>query len=308
MNRKPSILVVGSINMDLVLKSQRVPKAGETVLGESYAYIPGGKGANQGVSAARLGAEVSFVGRVGQDSTGVELKRNLENEGINIEFIETDSESNTGLAAIMLEETGQNRIIVVSGANMKITKKDVQKAFQQSYDAVIVQFEVPEEIVIETCRLSKEKGIPVILDAGPAKSFPLEKLEGLEILSPNESEAFALTGMELNSKEDAEKVAIALKEKSKAKIIVLKMGAQGSYLYKDGKGEFFPSHKVKPVDTTAAGDAFTAALAVKYIAEGDIREAVKFANVVGAITVTKLGAQPSLPNLEEVKNFVENLD
>jgi ribokinase len=190
---------------------------------------------------------------------------------------------------------------------MKITKQDVQKAFEHNYDAVIVQFEVPEEIVVETCRLGKEKGIPVILDAGPANKFPLEQLEGLEIISPNESEAFALTGIELNSKEDAEKVAIALKKKSKAKIVVLKMGEHGSYLYEDNKGEFFLSHKVKAVDTTAAGDAFTAALAVKYIAEGDIREAVRFANVVGAITVTKIGAQPSLPYLEEVKNFVDNL-
>lgn len=303
MNSKPSILVIGSVNMDLVLISEKVPVGGETVLGESYAYIPGGKGANQGVAAARLGADVTFVGRVGEDANGKELKGNLQKEGINAEFVIEDPESSTGLAAIMLEETGQNRIIVIPGANMKITKEDLQTAFEHTYDAVIVQLEIPDEIVLEACRLGKEKNIPVILDAGPAKNFPLEQLEGLEILSPNESEAFALTGLEVNSIESAEKVAKLLTERSNAKTIVLKMGAQGAYLYEDGEGEFFPAHKVNAVDTTAAGDAFTAALTVKYISSGDIKEAIRFANVVGALTVTRMGAQPSLPTVEEVEKF-----
>ena len=307
MNSKPSVLVIGSINMDLVLKSEKVPVGGETVLGESYAYIPGGKGANQGVAAARLGADVTFVGRVGEDANGKELKGNLLKEGICADFVIEDPESSTGLAAIMLEETGQNRIIVIPGANMRITKEDLQTAFEQTYDAVIVQLEIPDEIVMEACRLGKEKNIPVILDAGPAKSFPLEKLEGLEILSPNESEAFALTGVEVHSIESAEKAANVLKERSNAKIIVMKMGSLGAYLYKDGEGEFFPAHKVKAVDTTAAGDAFTAALTVKYISSGDINEAIQFANVVGAITVTRIGAQPSLPTVEGVRKFGASL-
>ena len=307
MNSKPSVLVIGSINMDLVLKSEKVPVGGETVLGESYAYIPGGKGANQGVAAARLGADVTFVGRVGEDANGKELKGNLLKEGICADFVIEDPESSTGLAAIMLEETGQNRIIVIPGANMRITKEDLQTAFEQTYDAVIIQLEIPDEIVMEACRLGKEKNIPVILDAGPAKSFPLEKLEGLEILSPNESEAFALTGVEVHSIESAEKAANVLKERSNAKIIVMKMGSLGAYLYKDGEGEFFPAHKVKAVDTTAAGDAFTAALTVKYISSGDINEAIQFANVVGAITVTRIGAQPSLPTVEGVRKFGASL-
>lgn len=186
---------------------------------------------------------------------------------------------------------------------MKIAKEDLQTAFEHTYDAVIVQLEIPDEIVMETCRLAKEKNIPVILDAGPAKSFPLEHLEGLEILSPNESEAFALTGVEVNSVESAEKAAQMLIERSNAKMIVLKMGYLGAYLYENGEGEFFPAHKVKAVDTTAAGDAFTAALTVKYISSGDIKEAIRFANIVGAITVTQIGAQPSLPTKEEVGEF-----
>lgn len=304
MSRKPSILLVGSINMDLVVKSEYVPNGGETILGESYDYIPGGKGANQGVAAARLGGEVTFVGKVGQDANGKQLKSNLKREGINTDFVMEDSESRTGLAVIMVEETGQNRIIVISGANMSITKENVQKAFEKSYDAVIVQFEIPRDIVIETCRLAKEKNIPVILDAGPAQNFPIELLQGLEIISPNETEAFALTGIEVNSAESAEEASKILRDKCNAKIVVLKMGDRGSYLYYKDKGEFFPSYKVKAVDTTAAGDAFTAALAIKYIAEEDIREAVKYANVVGALAVTKMGAQPSLPTVEEVDGFI----
>lgn len=303
MQIRPSILVVGSINMDLVLKSQHVPAGGETVFGDSYSYIPGGKGANQGVAAARLGADVTFVGRIGDDSTGVQLKENLENEGINTYFIKTDPKNSTGLAAIMLEKTGQNRIIVFSGANMKIEKQDVQRAFERHYDAAIVQFEVPEEAVIETCRIGREKGVPVVLDAGPAMQFPLQKLGGLEILSPNETEAYALTGIEIKSVDDAHRAAVVLKERSKAKIIVLKLGEHGAYLYRDGKGELLPSHKVKAIDTTAAGDAFTAAVAVKYITNRDIFEAVRFANTVGALTVTKMGAQPSLPTMDEVRGF-----
>src|SRR3954468_17356614 len=178
--------------MDLVLKSDKIPVGGETVLGDSYAYIPGGKGANQGVAAARLGADVTFVGRVGEDTNGKELKGNLQQEEINADFVIEDPASSTGLAAIMLEETGQNRIIVIPGANMNITKEDLLIAFEHTYDAVIVQLEIPDEIVLEACRLGKLKNIPVILDAGPAKSFPLEAIDGLEILSPNESEAFAL--------------------------------------------------------------------------------------------------------------------
>src|SRR4051812_20321705 len=142
--------------MDLVLKSDKMPVGGETVLGDSYTYIPGGKGANQGVAAARLGADVTFVGRVGEDANGKELKGNLQQEGINAQFVREDSESSTGLAAIMLENTGQNRIIVVPGANMKIAKEDLKTAFEHMYDAVIVQLEIPDEIVMEACRLGKE--------------------------------------------------------------------------------------------------------------------------------------------------------
>jgi ribokinase len=308
MERKvPRILVVGSINMDLVIKCDNAPDGGETVLGQSYSYIPGGKGANAAVAAARLGAEVTFAGRVGKDANGASLRANLCREGISADFIGEDETNGTGLAAITLEKTGQNRIIVIPGANMSIEKEDIHKAFERDYDAVMMQFEISREIIIETCRIAREKGIPVILDAGPAQPFPLDKLGELEIISPNETETFSLTGIKINSIEDAKTASKLLQEKSNAKLVVIKLGDKGAYLYQNGEGELFPSHKVEVVDTTAAGDAFTAALTCEYTATGDIRQAIRYANFVGALAVTKLGAQPSLPTAEEVRSFSKGL-
>ena len=303
--RKISILVVGSINMDLVLKTPRVPHAGESLIGDSYCYIPGGKGANQAVAAARLGANVTLAGKIGKDANGITLKEHLEKQEISTDLLKVDENSQTGLAIIMLEETGQNRILVYPGANMNIKEKDIQQAFEKSYDAVMLQLEIPREIVIETCRRAKEKNIPVILDAGPAQPFPLKEIRGIEILTPNETETMALTGMECNTREEAEKAAAVLEKKSQARWIVIKMGEQGALSYHKGKSEFFPAHKVEAVDVTASGDAFTAGMIITYIQHGDIQKAIRYGNVVGALTVTKLGAQPSLPTAGEVEEFIE---
>lgn len=306
MKEKPSILVVGSINMDLVLKISRVPQGGESSIGESYQYIPGGKGGNQAVAAARLGADVTFAGKVGADGNGAVLAETLTREGIATEFLDVSQDVQSGLAVILLEDSGQNRILVYPGANMEIQLEDVQRAFAKSYDAVMLQLEIPERIVLETCRLAKERGIPVILDAGPAQDFPLEKTMGIEILSPNETETLALTGIDVHTPEEAERAARILQERSKAPYIVLKMGEHGAYLYCDGKLEHFKGCKVKAIDTTAAGDAFTAGMVESFIRCGDIREAIRYANGVGALTVTRLGAQPSLPTAREVQEFIDS--
>lgn len=304
--RKPSILVVGSVNMDLVLRTPRIPKSGESLIGEFYLYVPGGKGANQAVAAARLGASVTFVGRVGEDNHGVRLKEQFRKEGICIDFLKDDCENQTGLAVILLEETGDNRILVYPGANMAIDMNDVEGAFARDYDAVLLQLEVPRDVVVKACHLAREKNIPAILDAGPAQAFPLEQLAGLKILTPNETETCALTGIEVNTVEDAERAAKVLAEKSKAAFVVIKMGSKGAILYDNGHVEHFPAYRVRAVDTTAAGDAFTAAMAIHYVQHGDIREAIRYANAVGALTVTRMGAQPSLPISEEVELFLNN--
>lgn len=308
MKKKPNILVVGSINMDLVLRTSRVPLAGESFLGSNYDYIPGGKGANQAVAAALLGANVDFVGKVGSDSNGFRLKELLEKKNISTKYFSVDEASQTGLAVVMLENSGQNRILVFLGSNMEIRIKDIQRAFEKDYDAVIIQFEIPEEIVIETCRLAKQKNIPVIVDAGPAKDFPLEQIKGIDILSPNETETFALCGIEIDTIEKAKEAAKILMDRSDAGMIVLKMGKNGAMLYSHDITEIYPVPEVKVIDTTAAGDAFTAAMTVEYINGGDIQRAIRFANIVGTITVTKLGAQPSLPLLSEVEEFAKVRD
>ncbi len=303
--KRPSILVVGSINMDLVLRMDRVPLPGESFIGREYRHVPGGKGANQAVAAARLGAEVTFVGRVGDDAHGQKLKTQLAAQGISTDLLVTDSGSQTGLAVILLEESGRNRIVVYPGANMEIRPEDLAAAFRRTYDAVMLVLEIPLPMVVEVCRLARANGIPAILDAGPARAFDLTQVRGLEILTPNETETSALTDLPCGTPEEASKAARALAEKSDARYVVLKMGEEGSLLHADGRDEIFPAHRVSAVDTTAAGDAFTAAMAVEYVRSGDIARAIRYATAAGALAVTRLGAQPSLPTADEVRQFIQ---
>lgn len=300
----PSILVIGSINMDLVLETTRIPEEGESFFGQKYQYLPGGKGSNQAVALARLGVQTSFFGKIGDDLHGQRLKRSLEKEGIATSDLMVDENSKTGLAVIILEKTGQNRILVYPGANMKITKKELKTVFDKNYDAILIQLEIPHEIIIEACLQAKRHDIPVILDAGPAQTFLLEKVNGMEILSPNETETAALTGISIKDKKTLREAAEILYQKSRARYIVIKMGKDGAILYYKDEFIHFPAYPVTKVqDTTAAGDAFTAAMTMSYIIDKDIKKAIRFGNKAGALAVTRLGAQPSLPYLEEIKKF-----
>lgn len=305
MKRQPRVLVVGSINMDLILRTGRVPSRGETILGKDYQLVPGGKGANQAVAASRLGGQVTFVGRIGNDANGERLMAQFEREGICTDYIKVDETSNTGLAAIMLEDSGDNRIIVYSGANMNISMEDVESALEQDYDVVLLQLEIPDDIVMGTFKLAKEKGISVVLDTAPARPLPLENFKGIDIISPNETEATALTGIEINSFQSAVQAAKVLQAMCDPKHVVIKMGSKGAMVFDCCSFRHVPSFDVEAVDTTAAGDAFTAAMATEYIKGGEIERAVEFANAVGALTVTKLGAQPSIPTRKEVDNFID---
>ncbi len=302
---KPVVLVVGSINMDLVLQTPRMPRPGESLIGQTYHHIPGGKGANQAVAAARLGADVTLAGKVGEDVNGMKLREHLDAQGIATHGIVSDANSQTGLAVIIVEVSGQNSIIVCPGANMDIRKDELQHAFAGGrYDAVMLQLEIPQEIVIECCNLARVAGIPVILDAGPAQAFPLEQVRGIAILTPNETEALALTGIEVRTLDDAARAASVLLARAQAHAVVMKLGEKGALLRTaEGANEHFPARGVEVVDTTAAGDAFTAAMTIRYLQTGDLREAIAFGNLVGALTVTRLGAQPSLPTSSEVEAF-----
>jgi ribokinase len=301
---KRSVLIVGSVNMDLVLQVDRVPEGGENLIGTSYSYIPGGKGANQAVAAARLGLDVTFVGRTGDDAHGLKLEQGLESEGISTHLMDRDPDNPSGLAVIFVEPSGQNRILVYPGSNITIREEEVEKAFTQPYDAVIMNLEISDRIIAFVCGQAKKNRIPVVLDAGPVRNFDLPLCPGLEILSPNESEAAALSGLPCSSPQEAEKAAARLAELSNAKHVVIKLGAEGALLLSQGKSELFPSHRVKAVDATAAGDAFTSGLTLKYLETGDMRASVRYANAVGALTVTRLGAQPSLPDAGEVSAFL----
>ena len=298
------ILVVGSVNMDMLLMTPRLPQPGETMFSEKYFFNPGGKGANQVVAVSKLGGRGVFAGKVGNDDFAVSLRRTLEEYGVCCDFLTVSHTSPSGFAVIMLEENGQNRIIVHPAANFDITKADIEVAFKRDYMGMIIQFEISPEIAIYACQKAREKGIPIIVDAGPPPSFSLEKIQGIEILTPNETETTAICGIELHTEGDYKNAAKIMAAQSGAKYVVLKLGAKGSCLYTNGEIRLFPAYDVKAVDSTAAGDAFTAAMAVQYLETGDIEKAITYATAAGALTVTKPGAQQSIPTKAEVEAFI----
>ena len=300
------ILVVGSVNMDLVMQLDRAPQAGETLLGKRYSYVPGGKGSNQAVAAARLGMEVTFAGKIGADAHGPVLRECLEGEGIATGGLLSDEAEQSGFAAILVESNGQNRIVVFPGANMAIRKEDVAEAFGGTYEAVLINLEIPEQIVLEVCRLAREKSLPIILDAGPIRDLDFSLLHGLEIISPNETETRAITGIECRGIDDAVQAAQKLVRIAPSRYAVIKLGERGALLYdaEQDYSKYVKGYPVEAVDSTAAGDAFTAAMTAHYLRYGDIAQAVAYANAAGALAVMRLGAQPSLPTAEEVEAFI----
>lgn len=303
----PSITVVGSLNMDLVVRVAHLPAPGETILGQDYRTIPGGKGANQAVAAARLGGSVHMVGRVGKDGTGQSLRDNLSKEGINVESIQVDSTSASGVALITVDMAGANSIVVASGANMKLTPQDVSSAFQRipSMDVLMLQLESPLDCVLEAARLGREKGAQVVLNPAPARQLPVEVYKNVDVLVPNETEASLLTGLPVNTIEQAEQAALRLLEMGAGQV-VLTLGGRGSLVMKPGESALhIAPYVVQVVDTTAAGDAFVAGLAVGLAQGLAIGAAARLGNAAGAIAVTRLGAQPSMPTYEEASRLLE---
>lgn len=301
----PHILVVGSINADMILSLSAMPGEGESVLAKAMRLENGGKGANQAVAAARLGAGVTFCAMVGNDENGLRLRKSIEGENIHTQFLFSHSGLPTGTAMILLEEDGSNRIIVYPGANMELKEKTILPAFANQYDALLVQLEMPDETVLAACRMAAEKNMKIILDAGPARPFALEALPCIDILSPNRSEAEAFTGIAIESFEDGAEACRLLQERSGAQHIVLKMDKEGAMLYNARTCKHFPPVPVKAVDTTAAGDAFTAALTKWYTQTNDIEAAILAANAAGSVAVQTMGAQPSLPTLAQVERLLD---
>lgn len=301
-----NITVVGSINMDLIITLDRLPAAGETLLGSRTTYAQGGKGANQAVAAARLGASTALIGKVGNDAFGAQIRRGLAAEGIDLSYLGEAMGVATGVAIIMLVH-GENTIVVAQGANDEVTPENVQRAQAviARSDAVLCQLEVPLATVEAALAVGRAAGATTILDPAPAQRCPDTILALADYITPNRHEAGALTGIAIQSWDDARRAAQQLLRYVR-KGVVVKLGGVGA-LALDAEAEYcIEGIAVEVVDTTAAGDAFCAALGVGLAHEMTLAEAVRFANVVGALTVTRLGAQPSLPMLGEVQRFVED--
>lgn len=306
---KPRILVISSANVDFVQNVCEMPRGGETVVEtRSYSYVPGGKGANSAITFARLGGDTVFCAKVGRDDNGKMLKKLYKSEGIDTRYIYEDREAPTGLASVIVEDSGENRIIVYPGANAAMTPDDVEEAFNCMPDGVFVHFEVPDDAVLAAAEFAAEKNIPLFVDAGPIRpSMEIEKLRRAEIFSPNESECEAITGIYPDSLEDCLRAAICLSNMADFKYIVLKIGRRGAFIYDRKNYYIYNPPKVKAVDTTAAGDIFTAAMSYAYMQKGDIGEAVRFANLAASLSVTRSGASTSVPTLKEVKAFAKQV-
>ncbi len=301
------ILVIGSANIDFVLTTPAVPAAGQTLLADgNYTYIPGGKGANAAITASRLGGEVIFCTRIGDDAYGDRLARIYAENNIDRRFVKVDPLEQTGLAVVMVEPDGTNRIIVYPGANKNIGESDIESAFLTYPDIVLANLEISPLSVEYLSRIAAKNNLPLVLDCGGVgPDFSLSSVKKIEILSPNENEAEYLTGIRPDSLDNCLKTCIKLCNTTDIKYVVLKLGSRGSYIY-DGKYcDICGPYQVDAVDTTAAGDAFTAALALEYMRNGgDIHAACRYANAAGALAVTKRGALSSLPTEEEVRKFM----
>lgn len=310
MNLKP-IIVVGSVNLDLVCTCRRMPSPGETVGGKNFQMFEGGKGANQSVAIARLGYPVALVAKVGDDVFGSRLRKALKVAGVSVKAVNVSKGASSGVATILADEHGQNSIVVVPGANGLLRPSDLDKAVPllRSAGMILTQLEIPIETVEYLAMLARKLGVPLMLDPSPARSLRSRLLKSITYLTPNETEANSLCGnSEMNvGRSNASVIAQKLLKRGPLNIVI-KMGKQGSYFSgREDGGLFVPAFKVRAVDSTAAGDAFNGGLAVALMKGKDIVEAARFASAVAALSVQQKGAQPSLPTGRQVQSFLRNL-
>ena len=305
MPAKAKVTVVGSYNTDLVVRSPRMPEKGETILGGPFFSGPGGKGANQAVAAARLGAEVRMVVKLGKDQFGDLAVVNLQKEEISLDYVFRTDESHTGVAFIIVDDTGENLIVVASGTNNLLTPADIDQARRAIVDAdvVLFQLESPIETVQYAVKLAHEASVTILLNPAPGRSLDSDILSMVDILTPNQTEAEIITGLPISSSKQAKAAAEALLTCG-VNIAILTLGADGALLATREGMQVIPAYQVKVVDTTGAGDAFNGALAVA-VAEGrSLVDAVTFANAAAALQVTKVGTAPAMPTRNEVEVFV----
>lgn len=305
MSRPTPIIIVGSSNTDMVIKTNNFPQPGETLLGGEFFMFPGGKGANQAVAAARLGGNVTFVAKVGNDIFGEQALQQFKKEGIRTDFILTDRNHPSGVALITVDNKGENTIVVAQGANGTLSPDDIKAAEREFENAeiLLVQLETPIQTVLHVAVLAKRFGKKAILNPAPAAQLPPELFPHLYLITPNESEAETLTGVKVKDESSLQRAAEKLREKGVANVVIT-LGSEGAYIFNDDGGRRIATHKVTAIDSTAAGDVFNGALAVALSEGKSLDQAVEFANHAAAISVTKMGAQASAPYRKELKNSV----
>lgn len=299
------IVVIGSSNTDLVVNTDRAPEGGETVLGNGFAVNHGGKGANQAVAVSRIGGTVSFISKVGNDTFGSQMRRHYEDEGMDVSYVLVDALTPSGVALIIVDGKAENRIVVAPGANGNLTEEDIDKAglAVEKSEFVLLQLEIPMTTVEYAVRMAASLGKKVIVNPAPACPLSEELLRDVYLITPNETEAGILTGITIVDNDSAIKAAEALFRLG-VQNVVITLGEKGALVYNAEVSMFVPAYQVKAVDTTAAGDVFNGALAVALSEGRTLSGAARFACAASAISVTRMGAQNSVPSRDELDNFI----
>ncbi|WP_412497622.1 ribokinase [Vibrio furnissii] len=299
------LVVLGSVNADHVLQVPSFPRPGETLHGRNYQVIPGGKGANQAVAAARLNADIGFIACVGDDSFGINIRESFKLDGMNIRGVKMQPNCPTGIAMIQVSDSGENSICISAEANAKLTAEAIDPDLQHIRDAkyLLMQLETPLDGIVKAAQVAKEARTNVILNPAPARELPDVLLSCVDVITPNETEAEVLTGITVTDDASAQLAADALHRKG-IEIVMITLGAKGVWLSQNGRGTLIPGFRVQATDTTAAGDTFNGALVTGLLEEMPLESAIKFAHAAAAISVTRFGAQTSIPNREEVDAFL----
>ncbi|MFQ2110120.1 ribokinase [Aeromonas rivipollensis] len=304
MNR---LVVLGSVNADHVLRVPHFPRPGETLTGHSYQVVPGGKGANQAVAAARLGAAVSFIARIGDDAIGQQMKTGFANDGIDVSAVELDDKLPTGIAIIYVSDEGENSIGLSTEANgaLDIAMVKRHEAMIAGAHTLLLQLEVPLDSVLEAARLARAHGTRVVLNPAPAQPLSADLLALVDLITPNQTEAELLTGVKVTGEASAAQASARFHQMGIADVMIT-LGSQGVYCSNAEQQALIPGFRVEAVDTTAAGDTFNGALLAAELAGADFHSAVRFAHGAAALSVTRFGAQSSIPGKQEVDTFLQS--
>ncbi|WP_051117230.1 ribokinase [Vibrio campbellii] len=300
------LVVLGSVNADHVLQVPSFPRPGETLHGRNYQVIPGGKGANQAVAAARLNADIGFIACVGDDSFGINIRENFKMDGIDITGVKMQPNCPTGIAMIQVADSGENSICISAEANAKLTAEAIEPDLERirQADYLLMQLETPMCGIEKAARIAKDAKTNVILNPAPARELSDELLSCIDVITPNETEAEVLTGVTVTDDDSAQEAANILHSKG-IEIVMITLGAKGVWLSQNGRGEIIPGFRVEATDTTAAGDTFNGAFVTGLLEDLPLESAIKFAHAAAAISVTRFGAQTSIPTRKEVEEFLE---